>query len=211
MSGEQKNQSSRATADSAGWPCRATGVTPDVQAIMQNFMDSMKDNPTFAGAQGEKYTTLPDLLPPATTLPAIGTLSRDRIDALLRQLPPTLLLHAVEGADEEFIKGASEEDALAFLDVLEIEQKQEILRKVLQSPQFSQSLASLTVALRDGGLPSISEALGIRLRDGGYIGTTSNGIAKGGGAAVRAFVEGYDVDEAPPETQSDAAGERMEE
>jgi 26S proteasome regulatory subunit N13 len=73
-------------------------------------------------------------------------------------------------------------------ETLELEQKREILRRVLHSPQFSQSLASLTVALRDGGLPSISEALRIKVENGGFM--RRGGVPLGGGDAVEAFLEG---------------------
>lgn len=53
---------------------------------------------------------------------------------------------------------------------------------MIQSPQFQQSLASLTGALHEGGLPSISEALGVRVPGGGY------NLA--GGEAVKAFLDG---------------------
>lgn len=71
---------------------------------------------------------------------------------------------------------------------LTLNQKKDILRRVLRSPQLSQSLASLTVALRDGGLPSISEALNIPVRNGGYM--RRGGMPLGGGEAVEAFLEG---------------------
>jgi 26S proteasome regulatory subunit N13 len=67
-------------------------------------------------------------------------------------------------------------------------EKKEILEKVVRSPQFIQSLGSLTVALRDGGLPSISEALGVKVKNGGY--TRHGGMPLGGGEAVEAFLEG---------------------
>ena len=70
-----------------------------------------------------------------------------------------------------------------------LEQKKDILRRVLRSPQFSQSLASLTIALRDGGLPSISEALRIPVRHGGFM-RRGGGVPLGGGEAVEAFLDG---------------------
>lgn len=68
------------------------------------------------------------------------------------------------------------------------EQKREILGRVLRSPQLQQSLGSLTVALRDGGLPVIGEALGLRVPDGGLV--RGGSMPLGGGRAVEAFVEG---------------------
>lgn len=74
------------------------------------------------------------------------------------------------------------------LEALSLEQKKAILKKVLRSPQFHQSLGSLTVALRDGGLPSIGDALGIRVTNGGLV--RGGSVPLGGGDAVEAFVEG---------------------
>lgn len=51
-----------------------------------------------------------------------------------------------------------------------------------------QSLGSLTVALRDGGLPNVSQALKIDVENGGFV--RGGGMPQGGGAAVKAFVEG---------------------
>jgi 26S proteasome regulatory subunit N13 len=69
-----------------------------------------------------------------------------------------------------------------------LSQKKEVLRRVLRSPQFIQSLGSLTVALRDGGLPSISEALEVKVKNGGFM--RRGGMPLGGGEAVEAFLEG---------------------
>ena len=76
----------------------------------------------------------------------------------------------------------------ATLQTLNLEQKRDILRRVLRSPQFHQSLGSLTVALRDGGLPSISDALRIRVANGGFM--RHSGMPIGGSDAVKAFLEG---------------------
>lgn len=45
-------------------------------------------------------------------------------------------------------------------------QKKHVVKKVLQSPQFGQSLISLTVALRDGGLRGVADSLGVPLKPG---------------------------------------------
>ena len=60
---------------------------------------------------------------------------------------------------------------------------------MLRSPQLQQSLGSLTVALRDGGLPMIGEALGLRVENGGNL--RGGHVPLGGGSAVEAFVEAY--------------------
>jgi 26S proteasome regulatory subunit N13 len=76
----------------------------------------------------------------------------------------------------------------AAFKALSMEQKKSILNRVLRSPQFHQSLSSLTFALRDGGLPSIADALGIRVANGGLV--RGGSMPLGSGDAVEAFVEG---------------------
>lgn len=78
--------------------------------------------------------------------------------------------------------------AQAALEAMSVEQKRGLIVKVLRSPQFNQSLGSLTVAIRDGGLPMISEALGVGLEHGGMV--RGGNVPLGGGEAVEAFVEG---------------------
>lgn len=80
------------------------------------------------------------------------------------------------------------ETASAALDSLSLDQKKALLKRVLRTPQFHQSLGSLTMAIRDGGLPSIGEALGIKLQNGGLV--KGGSVPLGGGDAVEAFVEG---------------------
>ena len=138
-------------------------------------------------SQGQLYTTLPDLLSTSTTISTIDTADVTFIDNLLTHLPPTLLLQSQEG-DNLLSVDPNSETVKAAVEALSLDQKKDILRKVLRSPQFSQSLASLTGALRDGGLPTISEALKIPVKDGGYI--NRGGVPLGGGDAVEAFVEG---------------------
>ena len=77
------------------------------------------------------------------------------------------------------------------MEALSLDQKKDILRKVMRSPQFSQSLGSLTIALRDGGLPSISDALHITVKNGGFI--QRGGVPVGGGEAMEAFLDGIKV------------------
>ena len=69
-----------------------------------------------------------------------------------------------------------------------MEQKKDLLNRVLRSPQLQQSLGSLTVALRDGGLPMIGDALGLKVQHGGMI--RGGSVPLGGGEAVEAFVDG---------------------
>lgn len=72
--------------------------------------------------------------------------------------------------------------AQAALEALSVSQKREILKRVLHSPQFSQGLGSLTMALQQGGLLSVAEALKIKV--------DNKALYAQGGEAVRQFVEG---------------------
>ena len=166
----------------------------DAAIAVQNFLRSMQGNPTLSNQQsqpqGKVFTTLPDLLPPATTIPVIDSADSALIDNLLSHVPPVLLLLSQEADDISSVEPTSE-TAKAALEALSVDQKKEILRKVLRSPQFSQSLGSLTVALRDGGVPSISEALKIPVENGGFI--KRGGVPLGGGEAVENFLKGVKV------------------
>lgn len=133
----------------------------------------------------DPFTTLQDLLTPTSTLPFIESADDKTVDNLLSFLPPSLLLLA---SDVEDVSGEDTEVAEAVMLFLDSSQKKNILRKVLHSPQFVQSLSSLTVALRDGGLPSVSEALKIPVKNGGFL--RRGGVPLGGGDAVKAFLEG---------------------
>lgn len=104
-------------------------------------------------------------------------MSESRADQLLEYLPPGISSLARDGDDER-----------DNLQPLSFAEKKDLLRRVLRSPQFSQSLASLTIALRDGGLPSVSEALDIPVQNGGYM--RRGGVPLGGAEAVKAFLDG---------------------
>ncbi|KAF4624835.1 hypothetical protein G7Y89_g13338 [Cudoniella acicularis] len=170
---------------------RAAGSGPqDAATVVQNFLNSLKGGKGMQQqAQGQIYTTLPDLLPSSTTIPTLDSATPAQIDNLLNYLPPTILLLAQESAAS--IDGMVEpntETANAALQALSLEQKKTILKRVLRSPQFHQSLGSLTMAIRDGGLPSIAEALGVKVQNGGLV--RGGSVPLGGGDAVQAFVEG---------------------
>lgn len=174
--------------------CPSASVTNDASTVVQNFLRSLQGNQALgvqpqsqAAAEGKPFTTLPDLLPPSTTLPVIEAADADYVDLLLSYLPPTLLLLAQEADDDSSVDPNSE-TAKAAIEALSLEQKKDILRKTLRSPQFSQSLGSLTTALRDGGLPSISDALKIKVENGGFM--RKGGMPLGGGEAVEAFLNG---------------------
>ena len=164
---------------------------PDAAIAVQNFLRSMQGNQALSNQQsqpqGKIFTTLPDLLPASTTIPVIDSADSAFVDNLLGHIPPVLLLLSQEANDISSVDPNSE-TAKAAIEALNLDQKKQILRKVLRSPQFSQSLASLTTALRDGGLPSISEALRIPVENGGFI--KRGGVPLGGGEAVEAFLKG---------------------
>lgn len=174
--------------------CRAalSSNTTAAEAV-QNFLRSMQGNKALASAQtrsdiyGKPFTTLPDLLPSSTTVPVVESASESTVDNLLSHLPPELLLSSQEVDDLSSVD-PNNETANAALEALSIAQKREILTKVLRSPQFSQSLGSLTAALRDGGLPSVSDALGIAVENGGFL--KGGSVPIGGGDAVEVFLNG---------------------
>ena len=140
-----------------------------------------------AQSQDKLFTTLPDLLPTSTTVPVIDSADAAFVDSLLSHIPPVLLLLGQEADDLSSVDPDSE-TAKAAIAALSLDQKKGILKRVLRSPQFSQSLASLTGALRDGGLPSISDALKVPVENNGFM---RQGIVPlGGGDAVEAFING---------------------
>jgi len=183
-------------------------------AAVAGLLASLQGNTALAGqagqqsAQGKLFTTLPDLLQPSSTLPVAQAADDATLDELLSLLPPQLLLLAQE-ADNIGSVDPSPETTQAALQALSSAQKKEIVIKVLRSPQFSQSLASLTAALRDGGLPTIGDALQIPVKNGGFI--RHGGVPLGGGEAVEAFLEGIKskVDQEQKQDKSNT-GNRMD-
>jgi 26S proteasome regulatory subunit N13 len=135
---------------------------------------------------------------------------------LLSLLPPaTILLSAQEDDygtsedDDAFdlpTEETDEETIQGIILSLPRSKKERILERVLRSPQFQQSLAALTGALREGGLPSIAEALGIKVEGGGLV--RGGRVPLAGGDAVRAFLEGV---RDGAEAEKDEEGEGMDE
>jgi hypothetical protein len=76
----------------------------------------------------------------------------------------------------------------AAIEALSVAQKKDILTRVFRSPQLYQSLGSLTMALRDGGLPMVADALKIKVENGGLI--RGGHVPLGDGQAVEAFLAG---------------------
>lgn len=163
----------------------------DAAVAVQNFLRSMQGNQALGEPHTQKldsaFTTLPDLLPSSTTIPVIDGANESFIDNLLLYVPPTLL---VSNPDSEVFgsKDPNPEIVKAAIRSLELDVKKKLLKKVLRSPQFFQSLSSLTVALRDGGLPTIADALGVPIENGGF--TRRGAVPVGGGEAIKAFLDG---------------------
>lgn len=156
----------------------------DANAIIQNFIQSMGGGRGQQQAQGKLFTTLQDLLTTTSTIPWVDSVNEEKADSLLQFLPPQLVELARQADSDPMIT----QDAPPLSTPLTFIQKKDILRRVLRSPQFTQSLASLTIALRDGGLPSLSEALNIPVKNGGYM--RRGGVPLGGGEAVETFLDG---------------------
>lgn len=163
----------------------------DAAVAVQNFLRSMQGNQALGDrhtqTQDSTFTTLPDLLPSSTTIPVIDSANETFIDNLLLYVPPTLLVlnPKTEGLGSKDPNPLIVEAAIRSLD---LDKKKDMLRKVLRSPQFFQSLSSLTVALRDGGLPTIADALGIPVEHGGF--TRRGEVPVGGGEAIKTFLDG---------------------
>lgn len=169
-------------------------------------MGGQKGPAQQAAPQERTFTTLADLLTPTSTIPWINSADGELIDRLLQYLPPALVTLAQE-ADDSANLNTDHASIEAAEQALSLDQKRDILRRVLRSPQLSQSLASLTVALRDGGLPSISEALNIPVRNGGYM--RRGGVPLGGGDAVEAFLDGV-KDFVEKENQAEGGQDSMD-
>ena len=175
----------------------SANLSSSAAIAVQNFLRSMQGDQAMGSQptqpEGQIFTTLPDLLPPSTTMSWVDSLDSTTADKLLSQLPPILLLLSQE-ANDLSSADPTPETAKAALEALSLDQKKDILRKVLRSPQFLQSSSSLTSALRDGGLPSVSEALRIPVKNGGYI-RSGGGVPMGGGDAIEAFLNGIKDEE----------------
>ncbi len=110
------------------------------------------------------------------------------VNSLLDYLPSSIILMATDINSEDSTAEPKPAVVEAAKAALSIAQKRTLIARVLRSPQFHQALGALTMALRDGGLPTIADALGVHVENGGYI--QQGGMPLGGGHAVRAFVDG---------------------
>ncbi|KAI9691833.1 MAG: hypothetical protein M1822_007905 [Bathelium mastoideum] len=164
----------------------------DASEVVRNFLNSIPGSNLSAlggqqATQDQPVVTLPDLFPSNITVPMLDSADPAFIDKLCSLLPPSILVLAQEADDPSTVE-PTEAVAQAALEALSVGQKKDILRRVLRSPQMTQSMASLTVALRDGGLPTVSEALKLKVENGGYI--RGGSMPLGGAQAINAFLEG---------------------
>lgn len=174
---------------------RASSMPADAQEAVRNFLASLQGGKGGApglGAEGKLYPLLNDLLETSTTVPMLHAADEAYIDNLLSFLPPVVVVLAAaadtSGAADQVENEPSAAAAEAARATMSLAQKKALLEKVLRSPQFHQSLASLSMALRDGGLPTIAEALQVKVENGGYV--RGGSMPLGAGEAVEAFVEG---------------------
>jgi len=161
---------------------------------VQNFLNSLggdaaNSSVTASSQQNKTFPILPDLLSSSSTIAMIDEAEESFIDNLLaRELPSTLIALEMEPNVSD-VQELDQETADAVVMSLELEKKKSIVKKVLRSPQFVQSLMSLTGALRDGGLPMVSQSMEVVVKHGGYTGPDRR-IPLEGGDALEAFLEG---------------------
>ncbi|RKF55841.1 putative 26s proteasome complex ubiquitin receptor subunit rpn13 protein [Erysiphe neolycopersici] len=167
----------------------------DTASIVQNFLNSLKGEQNIATHQtkGALTISIHNLLQSSITIPMIDSFNPVQIDKLLSHLPLTILLIAQELDEtrEIFDTEIDETDdarLLVALKALSFDCKKSILKRVIRSPQFKQSLWSLTTAIQKGGLPNIAEALQIKVLNSGFVEKETVPLA--GGAAIEAFLAG---------------------
>ncbi|KAI1105217.1 proteasome complex subunit Rpn13 ubiquitin receptor-domain-containing protein [Jackrogersella minutella] len=184
---EEGEESREGGADGAR--AAASGTT-DAATAVRNFLDSLKGSSGAGASQGDGklYPLLSDLLTPPVTVPMARLAEEEQVDNLLSFLPPSVLVLAQQGDRGDTTAEPTAAAIQTAKEAMSLGQKKALLEKVLRSPQFHQSLASLTMAIRDGGLPSIADALSIKVQNGGYL--RGSQMPLGGGDAVEAFVEG---------------------
>ncbi|OQV06329.1 hypothetical protein CLAIMM_10911 [Cladophialophora immunda] len=190
---------------------RAAAGGLEANALVRNFLQAMEQRNQRQAPQENLFTTLGDLLTANTTVPLLESADDKLLDRLFTCLPPQLSDMVQASVDTSALQNAdstSEQRDAAKRELTKA--KKIMLRRVLHSPQFKQSLSSLTIALREGGLPIVSETFKIPVRNGGYL--RHGGVPMGGGEAVEAFVEGVKkgVEDELARRDGDGAGDRMD-
>ncbi|PFH59015.1 hypothetical protein XA68_12920 [Ophiocordyceps unilateralis] len=166
----------------------ASSSTLDANTAVANLLRSLGNRQVSRQRGDVPYPNLDHLLPTSETVPMADGASSEFVDALVDLLPPAVVVLASGSSD---FGGKPEPTAEAVETAkrsLSLGEKRDLLKKVLRSPQFHQALGSLTMALRDGGLPGVADALGVRVENRGYL--SDRNMPMGGGEAVKAFVEG---------------------
>ncbi|CAK7206393.1 hypothetical protein SEUCBS139899_009185 [Sporothrix eucalyptigena] len=198
--GDVRDEGEDAREGGADGARAASSSAPDAATVVRNLLASLGQQPLSSGASAgsgaggqsrdKSYPLLNDLLETSVTIPMIRNASEKYIDDLLNYLPPTVLILSQQEASEDGgdIIEPTAESAAAAKAAMSMAEKKSLLEKVLRSPQFTQSLASLSMAIRDGGLPSIADALAIPVKNQGFL--TGGAMPMGGGEAVEAFVDG---------------------
>ncbi|KAI2467712.1 proteasome complex subunit Rpn13 ubiquitin receptor-domain-containing protein [Annulohypoxylon bovei var. microspora] len=167
----------------------AAGDSTDAATAVRNFLNSLQGGGAGANqGEGKLYPLLSDLLTPPVTVPMARMALEEQVDDLLSFLPPSVLVLSQQADQGDSTAEPTAAAIQAAKEAMSLGQKKALLEKVLRSPQFHQSLSSLTMAIRDGGLPSIADALSIKVQNGGYL--RGSQMPLGGGDAVEAFVEG---------------------
>lgn len=167
----------------------------DTSMLVQNFLRSLQGSNLSQSGQSstseaydKPFATLLELFNSETTISYLSNASPAEIDKLCSQLPASIFLLSQESSNSLSSAEPTPEAGRAAIEALSIDQKREILGRVLRSPQLHQSMGSLTVALRDGGLPEIGEALQLDVENAGVI--KGGSMPYGGGAAVEKFIDG---------------------
>ncbi|POS84253.1 hypothetical protein EPUL_001882, partial [Erysiphe pulchra] len=164
-------------------------------SIVQNFLNSLKGEQNVATHQtiGTLSLSLHSLLQSSITIPIIDSFNPVQIDKLLSHLPLAILLIAQEldetqgSFDTDNVETNDARSSLA-IKALSLDCKKSILKRVIRSPQFNQSLWSLTIAIQKGGLPNIAEALQIKVLNSGFV--EGGTVPLAGGTAIEAFLDG---------------------
>ncbi|RCI15704.1 hypothetical protein L249_3481 [Ophiocordyceps polyrhachis-furcata BCC 54312] len=154
-------------------------------AAVANLLRSLRNQPGSTNQRGDiAYPSLVHLLPPSETVSMVDRASPELVDTLLDLLPPAVVVLASGLSDFGGKPEPTTEAVTTARQSLSLNEKCDLLKKVLRSPQFYQALGSLTMALRDGGLPGVADALGFSVENGGYI--TDSNMPLGGGQAIKA-------------------------
>jgi len=180
----------------------------DPDEVVRNFIQSLSGNANVPQVSTSRqarpqqpFPHIGHLLVTDTTVPMVEEASEDFINSLLALLPPTVVVMGTDSSSLDVADDDDDEDngsdnkateptpaaVAAAIAAMDLSEKRRLVVRVLRSPQFQQSLTSLNMALREGGLPDVAAALGVKLDNGGRL---PGGMPLGGDAAIKAFVEG---------------------